>query len=305
MDTVQPTVIVTGGAGFIGSHVVDLLVERGYRVRVVDSLVAGKREHVNKHASLEVIDIRDFDALLPEFQEASTIIHLAACPQAPYTVEHPLETHNINLTGTLNVLEAARQAGVPRVVYASSSAIYGDLETMPLREDMPAQPVNPYGVHKYAAEQYMTLYATLYGLQTISLRFFNAYGPRLDPNGPYALVIGKFLQCLAEGEPLPVTGDGQQTRDFVYVRDLAQAVVYAAEEPGLGDGDVINVGSGIATSILELAQTLGGTTTFAPPRTEPRHSRADIARARELLGWYPATSLTDGLAQLRTEWQYK
>jgi UDP-glucose 4-epimerase len=303
MNPAQPTVIVTGGAGFIGSHVVDLLVERGYRVRVVDSLVAGKREHVNKHASLEVIDIRDFDTLVPEFEGAGTIIHLAACPQAPYTVEHPLETHDINLTGTLNVLEAARQAGVRRIVYASSSAIYGDLETMPLCEDMPANPVNPYGVHKYAAERYMTLYATLYGLQTVSLRFFNAYGPRLDPNGPYALVIGKFLQCLAAGEPLPITGDGHQTRDFVYVRDLAQAVVFAAEVPALGSGEVVNVGSGTATSVLELAQTLGGETTFVPPRAEPRHSQADITRARELLGWQPSTSLSDGLANVRSEWQ--
>jgi len=290
-----------GGAGFIGSHLVDELLARGYAVRVVDSLVAGKREQIAAGAEFFAADVRDRAALVPIFAGARAVFHLAALPRVQYTIEHPLESHEVNVTGTLNVLETARDAGVERVVLASSAAVYGDSQNLPLREDAAPTPLSPYALHKYISEEYLKLFSKLYGLSTVSLRFFNVYGPRLDPDGPYALVIGRFLKLRKEGKPLTITGDGEQTRDFVHVKDIVRGLIAAAEHKNVGAGEVINLGTGEKTSVNELAEYFGGKCEYVEPRIEPRASAADITKAKTLLGWEPTVPLKDGIAELKKE----
>jgi UDP-glucose 4-epimerase len=293
----QEKVIVTGGAGFIGSHLVEALVERGFEVHVVDTLIKGGRDRIPADATLHVVDVRDTDALVPIFSGAVGVFHLAALPSVQYSVEHPVESHSTNVEGTLSVLEAARAAAVGRVVFASSSAVYGNHQTMPLCEDFPTVPVHPYGLHKLIGEQYMQLYASLYGLPTVSLRFFNVYGPRLDPSGPYALVVGRFITQRLAGEPLTIVGDGTQTRDFVHVSDIVRALQWALTSTAVGAGEAINVGTGEALSVNDIASLYGECErTHLPPRAEPKHSRADITLARKLLGWEPAVTSRDGLS---------
>ena len=292
-------VLVTGGVGFIGSHIVDLLLENGAEVHVVDNLCAGKRENVNDKAVLHVVDIRDKDKLAPIFKGASFVFHEAAVPRVPYSIEHPEETHDNNVNGTLDVLSVSKEAGVRRFIFAASSSAYGDKEEMPLREDMPAESVHPYGLQKYIGELYAKLYSDLYDLETVSLRYFNVYGPRLDPEGDYALVIGRFLKQRKEGEPLTIVGDGEQTRDFTHVHDVARANILAALSNKVGRGEVINIGAGESHSVNELAEILGGERKTLPPRVEARHTLADNRKAKELLGWTPEISFQDGIGELK------
>ncbi|HUQ30030.1 MAG TPA: NAD-dependent epimerase/dehydratase family protein [Candidatus Paceibacterota bacterium] len=296
------TAIVTGGAGFIGSALVRELLAQGYEVRVIDTLVASSRERVPAGVPLFEIDVRDAEKLIPACAGASIIFHLAALPRVQYSIEHPLETHEVNVTGTLNILTAAKAVGAKRVVLASSAAVYGDREAPLLREEMPAAPVSPYGLHKYASEKYLALAFLLYGISTVSLRFFNVYGPGLDPNGPYALVIGRFLKLRKEGKPLTIFGDGTQTRDFIHVRDIVAALIVAGESTVVGKGEVLNVGTGRATSVNELADLFGGERESLPPRAEPRASCADISQAKTLLGFEPRVSLKEGIEELKREW---
>ena len=202
--------VVVGGAGFIGSNLTEALVKRGGEVHVIDNLVGGKREQVDPGATLHVVDIRDALAIAPIIAGADTVFHLAALPRVQYSIEHPVETNEVNVGGVVHVLTAAREGGVRRVVYSASSSAYGDQETMPLVETMPAHPLSPYGLQKYVGELYCRLYTEVYGLETVSLRYFNVYGRNQDPEGPYALVIGKFLKQRAEGVPITITGDGEQ-----------------------------------------------------------------------------------------------
>lgn len=290
--------IVTGGAGFIGSNLVDALLTKGYEVRIIDNLVAGKRENVAKEAVFFETDIRDEKALIPIFAGAHLVFHLAALPRVQYAIEHPVETHDVNVTGTMQVLSAAQQAGVSRVVLASSAAVYGDCEVMPLREDFRPDPVSPYALHKFIGEEYLKLFSKIYSLSTVSLRFFNVYGPRLDPEGAYALVVGRFLKMRREGKPLTIVGDGQNTRDYVHVSDVVRALIAAATSDKVGKGEVINVGTGRATSVNELAEYFGGEKTYVPARLEPRASIADISKAKKLLGWEPHVVLKDGIVEL-------
>lgn len=294
-------VVVTGGAGFVGSHVVDLLVENGADVHVVDNLCAGKRENVNSKATLHVVDIRNKDELTPIFKGATFIFHEAAVPRVPYSIEHPEETHDNNVDGTLSVLSAAKEAGVKRVVYAASSSAYGEQDTMPLVETMIASPVHPYGLQKYIGELYAKLYSDIYELETVALRYFNVYGPRLDPEGDYALVIGKFLKQKKEGVPLTIIGDGEQTRDFTHVTDVARANILAALSDNVGAGEVINIGAGERRTVNALADMFGGECITLPARIEARHALADNNKAKELLGWKPEISFEDGMAELKKE----
>ena len=293
--------LVSGGAGFIGLHLTEELLRRGYEVRVVDNLVAGKQEQVPDGAIFFKTDIRDRDTLIPIFSGAQTIFHLAALPRVEYTIQYPVESHEVNVTGTLNILTVARDVGVDRVVLASSAAVYGDNQECPLSEDSIATPLSPYGLHKYISEQYLALFSKIYGLGTVSLRFFNVYGPRLDPDGPYALVIGRFLKLLALGKPLTITGDGKQTRDFIHVRDIVNVLITTAESDKVGRGEVINVGTGHETSMNDLAKLFGGEVVYVPARIEPRVSFADIRKAGKLLNWEPTVSLQDGIAELKKE----
>lgn len=296
--------LVTGGAGFIGTNTVVRLLKDGHSVRVLDNFSAGKKlERMQEGAEYIEGDIRNMDDLAPAMQGIDGVFHLAAVPRVPYSVEHPAETHEHNLTGTVNVLIAARDAKVKRIVFASSSAAYGDQAEYPLHEDMIPKPVSPYGLQKLASEEYCRLACLLYGLETVSLRYFNVYGPYMDPEGPYALVVGKFLRQRERGEPLTICGDGEYYRAYSHVSDVVEANIRAMTSPKVGKGEVINVGGGKPYSVNDLAKLLGGPTATIPPRSgDMRYTAADNTRAQELLGWEPKIALEDGIAMLKKEW---
>jgi len=291
-------IVVVGGAGFIGSHVTDALVSRGFNVHVIDDLSAGKREYVNEKATLHVVDIVNYEDIAPIIGSAHAVFHFAALPRVQYSIEHPIETNTVNVGGLLNVLEAARSGGVKRVIYSASSSAYGDQKKMPLTEDMPAEPLSPYGLQKYVGELYCKLFSVVYGLETVSLRYFNVYGRRQDPEGAYALVIGKFLKQREEGNPLTITGDGTQTRDFTHVSDVVRANLLAMESEHVGGGETVNIGGGKNYSINEIAGIIGGPMEYVPARIEPHDTLADTTRAKELLGWEPEVPLPEGIKEL-------
>jgi len=297
-------VLVTGGCGFIGSHLVAALVRRGDRVRVLDDCSSGRRANLAEVArDVEVYegDVRDLDAVRRAVAGMEYVLHEAALVSVPRSLEAPLLTHAINATGTLNVLVATREAGVRRVLYAASAAAYGDDPTLPKREDMAPQPLSPYAAAKLAGEHYCAAFAHGYGFETVVLRYFNVYGPRQDPQSPYAGVISRFIAALLRGEPPTIYGDGSQSRDFVYVDDVVAANLLALEAPE-ASGAPINVASGQRHSLLDLVATLNAVLgTSVVPRHEPRrtgdvwHSQASIARAERVLGYRPRVALLDGL----------
>ena len=293
-------VVVTGGAGFIGSHIVDALVARGDEVHVVDNYSAGKREdRINSEATYHELDVRSTDEVEKIFQGADVVYHTAAIPRVQYSVEHPVETTDVNIVGTVSVLTAAAKTKVRRVVYSSSGSSYGDQTVMPLTETMAANPVHPYGLQKYVGELFASLWPAIYGIETVSLRYFNVYGPRLDPEGPYALAVGAFLLARKEGRPLTIYGDGTITRDYTYVGDVARANVLAAESAKVGKGEVVNIGAGRNVTIQFLAELVGGEIVYGTPRVEAHDSQADIRKAKELLGWEPKIMLEEGIAELK------
>lgn len=289
--------VVTGGAGFIGSHLGDLLVEKGYEVHVIDDMSAGKKERLNKAVILHVKDIRNLEEIKPIFTDADYVFHLAALPRVQFSIEHPVETNDVNVGGTLNVFLAAKEAGVKKVVYSASSSAYGDQLVMPLKEDMKAAPKSPYGLQKYIGELYAKVFNEVYGLPTVCLRYFNVYGPRFDAEGAYALVIGKFLKQKKEGVAMTITGTGEQTRDFTHVRDVVRANLLAAESDVSG-GEVINIGAGKNQSINTIAELIGGATEHIPARLEPKDTLADNSKAKKLLGWVPEVSIEQGIKEL-------
>jgi len=292
-------IIVTGGAGFIGSHIVDALISEGYEVHIVDNLSAGKKENVNPKAVLHVIDIRDKEKLIPIFKDAKYVFHEAAFPQVQYSIENPVETNEINVVGTLNVLEASRLNGVKKVIFASSSAIYGDQEILPIVEEMEANPLSPYGAQKYIGEIYMKLYAQIYNVETVCLRYFNVYGPRQSANGAYASVIPKFIEFRKNNEALKITGDGEQTRDFVNVKDVVSANILAMKSEKVGKGEVVNIGGYNQYSINYIASLVGGEISYVPKRIEPRNTQAGISKAKEFLNWEPCVKLEGGIEELK------
>ncbi len=308
-------VLVTGGAGFIGSNLVDALVERGFEVHVIDNLSNGKKEYVNRKAILHVLDIVNLDSIKPVFAGADYVFHLAALPRVQYSIENPAETNKTNVEGTLNVLIASAEAKVKKFIYSASSSAYGDQDTMPLNEKMTPAPKSPYGLQKYLGELYCKLWSEVYGLPTVSLRYFNVYGPRYSSEGAYALVIGKFLKQRAGGETMTIIGDGEQTRDFTHVRDVVRANILAMERNNTGKGEVINIGAGKNQSINKIAELIlggplprhsgllsreGGPTTHLPARLEPRHTLADNSLAFKLLGWKPEVDIEDGISELKS-----
>ncbi|HEY6036415.1 MAG TPA: SDR family NAD(P)-dependent oxidoreductase [Kofleriaceae bacterium] len=304
------TIVVTGGAGFIGSHVVDHFMEAGYRVVVLDNFSTGKRANLarwrdNARLHVSVCDVAHgvFAALAPIVKDhgpVARIIHLAAQVSVVHSVQNPLVDMQINYGGTLHVLEYARAHGVKKVAFASSAAVYGDVEEMPVGEDTPKRPVSPYGIDKYASELALDYYANVHGVATTALRFFNVYGPRQDPSSPYSGVISIFADRAKAGQPLTIFGDGSQTRDFVYVGDVVRALAAA-----VADGNartVANVGTGGEITVEELARTVvelcGNRSTIdhAPPRAgEILKSRAKVDRLRDTFGVVAQTKLVDGL----------
>lgn len=297
----KQTFLVTGGAGFIGTNLCGKLVSEGHNVLVVDDLCAGKAERLPKEVVFKKIDIRNTEALTEAAEGVDVIVHLAALPRVQTSIEDPVTTHDVNVNGTLSVLEAARAAGVKRVVFAASSSAYGNQETLPLSLELTPQPLSPYALHKLVGEEMLKVWHRVYELETVSLRFFNVYGPHFDPNGPYALVIGKFLDMKKAGRPLTITGDGIQTRDFTHVDDVNEAIIKAATLDTVGAGEVLNIGAGRQVSINEIAELIGGEIEYIAPRLEPKHTLADISKTKELLGWEPKISIEEGVAKLKRE----
>jgi UDP-glucose 4-epimerase len=294
-------VVVTGGAGFIGSNLVDALLEKGHDVHVIDNYAGGKRDdRINPKATYHDADIREFSTIAPIIAGAKYVFHEAALPRVQYSIENPELTFSVNALGTVSVLRAAHEGGVSRFIYAASSSAYGDQVKMPLSEDLPAMPKSPYGLQKYIGELSCRVWSEVYKLPTVSLRYFNVYGPKFDPNGAYALVIGKFLKQKTEGMPLTITGDGTQTRDFTHVSDIVRANLLAAESPNVGKGETINIGAGRNVSVNDLAMMIGGPSEHVEARLEPHDTRADNRKAKELLGWEPTVKLEDGIAELKT-----
>ena len=305
--------VVTGGAGFIGSHLVDKLLELGCEVTVVDNLFTGNWENIkhnmkNNRFKFEKISILS-NELKKVFYEADTIFHLAAIPRVQYSIEHPYLTEKINVEGTLNVLEASRKADVNKIVFSSSSSVYGEQSHLPLREDMSPYPMSHYAVQKLAGEQYMHLYHKMYGFKTVILRYFNVYGPRDNPMISPHRLIPYTIYLLKNNRPPVIHGDGTQTRDFTYVADVVNATVLAAhiENKDLY-GQPINIGTGISTSVIDVIERIKDilkkkniSPIFKEPLKEPKHTQADINRAKNVLGWSPKIDLFEGI-ELTINW---
>lgn len=301
MNNSGKTAIVTGGAGFIGSHLVDALIHEGFKVHVIDTLVNGKKELVNKKASFHKVDICDPVALKNVFKKAGEgayVFHLACLPRVSFSINFPRETHETNINGAFNVFMAAKEGKAKRVVYSASSSAYGDQKVLPLVETMTPMPKSPYGLQKHVGELYATNFSLIYGLETVSLRYFNVYGPRQDANGSYAQAIPKFIAQMRAGKPITITGDGKQTRDCTHVRDVVRANILAALSPKVGKGEVINIGSGKNYSMNEVAKLVGGKIVYIEARLEPRDTRAGVGLAKKLLGWKPEVSLSKGIGEL-------
>jgi UDP-glucose 4-epimerase len=298
-------VVVTGGAGFIGSHLAEELSKRGYHVVILDDLSTGKIENIEQLLNKDRVEfiqgsVTDFPLLKSLFRDVDYVFHQAAIPSVPRSIEYPLASHEANLTGTLNMLLAAKDNGVKKVIYSSSSSIYGDTPILPKREDMVPNPRSPYAVTKLAAEYYCQVFHEVYSLDTVCLRYFNVYGPRQDPKSQYSAVIPRFIMRVSQGSPPIIFGDGEQTRDFTFVKDAVEANIIFAESNANG---VFNIGTGESITINKLANIIINATgkNMKPIYQEPRpgdirHSLADISQAREI-GYNPKYSIEAGLAE--------
>jgi UDP-glucose 4-epimerase len=295
--------LVTGGAGFIGSNIAEALLARGDRVRVLDDLSTGRRENLTAIGDVELVegDLRDPDAVRRSVQGAEGVFHEAALRSVPRSVDDPTSTNDVNVSGTLTLLMAAREAGVRRVVYASSSSAYGDDPTLPKVETLPANPISPYAVAKLAAEHYCRTFARLYGLETVSLRYFNVFGPRQNPESKYSAVIPRFLEQGLARIPLEVHGDGEQSRDFTYIDNVVRGNLLAMDAPDVS-GEVFNLACGTRHTLLAVAAAIGtflGRTLerhhVASRAGDVRHTQADITKARRALGFEPVVSFEDGM----------
>jgi nucleoside-diphosphate-sugar epimerase len=295
--------LVTGGAGFIGSHLAEELVRRGHTVRVVDNLATGKRQNLAHLPAVDFLqgDLADLDVARRAVDGVDYVLHQAAIPSVPRSVQDPITSNRANIDASLNVLVAARDAGVKRVVYAGSSSAYGNTPTLPKVETMPTAPLSPYALQKLVAEQYCQMFTALYGLETVTTRYFNVFGPRQDPSSPYSGVISLFISALCEGRQPKIYGDGEHTRDFTYIANVVDGVLRAATAEG-ASGEVINVAVGGRISLNHLFKTvrdLVGATVepiYAEPRPgDVKDSQADISKARRLLGYEPAVSFEEGL----------
>jgi UDP-N-acetylglucosamine/UDP-N-acetyl-alpha-D-glucosaminouronate 4-epimerase len=296
--------LVTGGGGFIGSTLVRALLEAGADVRVLDNFATGNRANlleVADHVEMVEGELRSYERVHAGMRGAEIVFHQAALPSVPRSVQDPLTTSAVNVEGTLNVLLAARDEGVRRVVFASSSSVYGDGGELPRRETQAPQPTSPYAVSKLAAERYCISFSRIYGIETVSLRYFNVFGPRQDPHSQYSAVVPRFISAIAAGRPVSIYGDGEQSRDFTYVSNVIDANLLAGQVDGIS-GSVINVATGASTTVNELADMIGAvldrpvTRDFLPSRpAEVSASWADTDTARTLLGWAPSVSLREGL----------
>ncbi len=301
------TYLLTGGAGFIGSNIAEELITRGESVRILDNFSTGKRENLrNIENQIELIegDIRNYDTVQKAIRGIDIVIHQAALPSVPRSIDDPITSNDVNINGTLNMLNASKEAKVKRFVFASSSAIYGDNPVLPKREEMLPEPLSPYAVNKLTGESYCKVYSKVYGLHTVSLRYFNVFGPRQDPNSQYSAVIPKFLKLMKEGKQPVINGDGTQTRDFIHVSNVVEANIIAATadcEPGL----VLNCACGEIIDLITLVKEINR---LLNKNIEPifgssvpgdiKHSYADISKITEKLGWTPMLTFRQGLQNL-------
>lgn len=292
-------IVVTGGAGFIGTHLVNALIKRDFEVEVIDNLCRGQKENVNPKAKLHVVDIRDLLAIKPIFAGAKYVFHLAALARVQPSIEDPAGTNDVNVNGTLNVLLAARDAKVKKIIYSASSSAYGNQDKMPLVETMEARPMSPYALQKYVGELYCRLFSTIYDLPTVSLRYFNIYGPGAPSTGDYAMMMGRFLEQRKKGEPMTIVPDGKQSRSFTHVSDAIRANLLTMESSKVGQGEVINIGGQKSYSVLKIAAMIGGPQKFIEPRLEPKHTLADTTKAKELLDWQPEVTMEEGIGELK------
>ena len=295
---VRRLMLVTGGAGFIGSHLVDALLAAGMRVRVIDNFETGRREFVNAAAELNNADIRDAASMSGAFEGVDTVFHVAALPRIPLSIAKPVETHMTNVVGTLNVLIAARDSKVRRVVYSGSSSVYGNQQSLPLIETMTPRPMNPYALQKFVGEEYARMFHRMFAMQTVVLRYFGVYGRRMAEEGAYKLAIAAFLGARRKGRALEIHGDGEQTRDFTHVSDVVAANMLAIDCE-LADGSAINIGRGENVSVNRIAEMIGGPTVRKPGRFgDMRDTLADRTQAERILGWQPKVSVEEGVADL-------
>jgi UDP-glucose 4-epimerase len=305
----KPKYLVTGAAGFIGSNLVAALTGRGESVRAYDNLATGHWGLVTRLVTdLSLVepvtaDIRDAVAMARAMEGVEIVFHEAALGSVPRSVENPAESDEVNVHGTVVVLDAARRAGVRRVIFAASSAAYGDTPTLPKREDMPAGPLSPYAVSKVAGEQYVRVFASLYGMETLSLRYFNVFGPNQLPEGPYAAAVPRFVRAALADEPITIFGDGEQTRDFCYIANVVNANLLAAATPRKLEGEVVNIAGGRRISLNDLVKEIGRVlgkkmdVRYLDPRPgDVRHSLADIALAKELIGYEPTVTWENGIS---------
>lgn len=299
------TYLVTGGAGFIGSHVAEALLARGDKVRILDNFSTGSRDSLSVLTGAEVVegDVRSYHTVREAVDGVHFVLHQAALPSVPRSVRDPITSNDVNVVGTLNVLNASRDAKVARLIYASSSSIYGRNSELPKREDMMPVPISPYSVSKLAGENYCRAFTELYGFETVMLRYFNVFGPRQNPNSQYSAVIPRFIELLLRGESPPVTGDGTQTRDFTFVENVVSANLAACTAPNVA-GRIFNIAAGKRISVLELLQNLGDIVgqvpkpTFHPSRIgDILHSYASIEAARHALGYQPKVGFREGLSR--------
>jgi len=290
--------LVTGGAGFVGSNLVDALIERGDEVIVLDNLSTGKKENLNEKAKFVEVDLRNLSEIKTYFEGVDYVFHFAALARVQPSIEDPVTYNDHNVNGTLNVLVASKDAGVKKVIYSASSSAYGDQKIMPLTEDLPANPISPYGLQKYIGEEYCRLFSYVYKLPTVCLRYFNVFGPRMVLEGAYASVIGIFGRLRQEGKPLTIVGDGEQLRTYTFVKDIVRANILASESD-IADGRAINAGQSSEYSVNQIAEMIGGPTVNMPSRIEPRRNLCDNSLAKKLLGWEPKVELKDWIGEYK------
>lgn len=293
--------LVTGGAGFVGSHLSEALLAEGHEVRILDNLSTGKRENIPVGAAFFEADFCDLEAIRSVFEGVDGVFHVGALPRVPLSIAQPVETAKTNIMGTLNVLVAARDAKVKRVVYSASSSAYGNQDRLPLTPDMRPDPLNPYALQKYVGELFCRQFSALYGLETVSLRYFNVYGPRMANDGAYVTVIAIFMRQFKAGETLTIDGDGEQTRDFTHVKDVVRANIAAMKSSKVGKGEVLNVGGGERYSVNFIANKISQQVMHREsPRGkgESRDTQADISLTKALIDWEPMIGFEKGLHDL-------
>lgn len=296
--------LVTGGAGFIGSHIVDRLVQDGNQVIVVDNFCSGKQENLNPKAKVFNLDISDSankEKITSLMSDCAGVFHLAALARVQPSIEDPVAFNKANVDGTLNILICAKNAGIKRVVYSASSSAYGEACIFPTPENHPTDPLSPYGLQKLIGEQYCKVFYHCYGLETVSLRYFNIYGERQSLNGAYCLVMGIFANQRINNNPLTIVGDGEQRRDFTYVGDTVEANILAMNSKNVGSGESINIGNGNNRSVNEIADLIGGDKIYLEKRLEPQKTLADNSKAKKLLNWEPTTLVEDWIPKYKKQ----